>query len=134
MGLSIAAALVVAACGSGGTANDNRATGTTKTLVVLTGCQPHIEVHDSAFWAKELGQSELWVQQNHRITLWERAGDDRGKKTGELLAGSRAVILEERSDSFRVRSPLDKSEGWISAIQVARRLRQNVETRESCLT
>ena len=97
-----------------------------------SGCQPHIEVHDITFWAKELGRPEMWVQQNHRINLWERSGSERGAKTGELLVGSRAVILEEANEAFRVVSPLDGSSGWISAIQVARTLNQDVSTREPC--
>jgi SH3-like domain-containing protein len=98
----------------------------------LSGCQPHIEVHGSAFWAKELGRPEMWVQQNHRINLRERPGSNRGVKTGELLVGSRAVILEEANEAYRVRSPLDGSTGWISAIQIARTLKQDVTTRQPC--
>lgn len=98
----------------------------------LSGCQPHIEIHDSAFWAKELGQTEALVLQNHRINLWERPGADRGKKTGELLVGSRAIVLQEADGAFRVKSPLDGSTGWISDIQVARTLKQDVSTRQPC--
>jgi hypothetical protein len=97
-----------------------------------SGCQPHVEVHGSAFWASELGRSEMWVQQNHRLNLWERPGATRGAKTGELLVGSRALILEETSDGYRVRSPLDGATGWVSAVQVARKLSQDVTTREPC--
>lgn len=97
-----------------------------------TGCQPHIELKDAAFWANELGRPETWVLQNHRINLWERSGSDRGRKVGEMIPGSRAVILDENSDGYRVRSPLDKSVGWISQIQVARTLRQDTGTRRAC--
>lgn len=97
-----------------------------------TGCQPHIEVQGSAFWAKELGQSEAWVQQNHRINLWQRPGADRGSKVGALLVGSRALILEESTGAYRVKSPADGSIGWISDIQVAQTLSQDVASREPC--
>lgn len=93
-------------------------------------CQPHIEVYDAEFWAKELGRPVANVQANHRINLWKTP--QRTEKVGELLVGSRAVILEQTADAYRVRSPFDQSEGWISAIQVARTLSQNIETREPC--
>lgn len=108
------------------------AAGAGETSTSLSGCQPHVEVQDSAFWAKELGRPEMWVQQNHRINLWERPGSNRGAKTGELLVGSRAVILEEANEAYRVKSPLDGSTGWISAIQIARTLKQDVSTRQPC--
>lgn len=125
-------AIAAAACGNpdGGVGDGSSTTGAD--VAALVGCRPHIEIHNAAFWATELGRPEMWVQQNHRIVLWESPGDNRGRKTGELLVGSRAPILEERSGSFRVRSPLDHSVGWVSEIQVARRLNQNVETLEPC--
>ncbi len=104
----------------------------TGTGVATSGCQLHIQVHGSAFWAKELGQSEMRVQQNHRINLWEQPGSDRGRKTGELLVGSRAVVLEEASGAYRVKSPLDDSIGWVTDIQVERTLKQDVATRRPC--
>jgi hypothetical protein len=95
-------------------------------------CQRHVEVHNAATWAKEFGQSEAWVLANHRLNLWAGSGQNRGQKTGELLVGSRAVILDENDGAYSVRSPLDGSTGWVSKIQVARTLYQNVKTREVC--
>jgi len=121
--------VVLALSLSGCTANTEPAAATTATL---SGCQPHIETHGAEFWAKELGRTEEWVLQNHRLTLWQNAGATRGAKVGELLPGSRAVVIEEAGDSYKVQSPLDKTVGWISKVQVARTLQQDVETRKSC--
>mgnify|MGYP003388130971 CR=1 FL=1 len=98
----------------------------------VAGCQPHVEIHGSGFWAKELGRTEAWVLQNHRINLWQRPGSDRGSKVGELLVGSRALVLENSPGAYRVKSPADGSTGWISDIQVAKTLNQDVSTREPC--
>lgn len=98
----------------------------------VSGCQPHIELHGAAHWARELGQMESYVLANHRINLWERNGANRGRKVGEMRVGSRAVILEESGDAYRVVSPLDGSVGWVSRAQVARTLRQDVASREAC--
>lgn len=111
-------------------------------LVVATGrridaapapdCRKHVELKGGAFWAKELGQPELVVLEHHRINLWERPGADRGKVVGKMRVGSHAVILEETKDAYRVRSPLDKSVGWVSRIQTERTLYQDVTTFEPC--
>lgn len=128
--------MIVGQCDSGGrgvavlgpTANPS-ATATTATV---TGCQPHIELESAAFWAKELGRSETWVLQNHRINLWANSGSDKGQKVGEMIPGSRAVVLEKAGDNYKVRSPLDGSVGWINDLQIARTLNQDVETRKPC--
>ena len=98
----------------------------------VTGCQPHIEVHNAAHWAKELGTTEAAAQTNHRINLWNRPSGRERAVVGYLLVGSRAVILDEMPDAYRVQSPADKSDGWLSKIQVARTLKQDVETRRPC--
>ncbi len=100
-------------------------------------CEKHIELHGSKFWAKELGKSEMWVLTNHPINLWQYQGTpdnpNMGRKMGEMRVGSRALILEEKVEDYRVRSPLDESVGWVSKIQVAHTLYQDVNTFESCI-
>ena len=58
--------------------------------------------------------------------------EGKGTRVGQMLPGSRAFILVESDQDFRVRSPLDGSEGWVGKIQVKRTLFQDTETRERC--
>ncbi len=127
----IAAGMALVGCAP---ADSSRPAGAaaSSTMQAPRGCQPHIEVQGAEFWAKELGQSEMTVLQSHRINLWQNSGPNRGAKVGELLVGSRAVILEESADAYKVRSPNDQSSGWVSRVQVARTLNQDVETRKPC--
>ena len=94
-------------------------------------CEKHIELHDGKFWANELGKSEMWVLANHRINLWQKPRPDKGRKVGEMRVGSRALILEEKAEDYRVEGPLDAS-GWVNKIQVANTLYQRVKTFEPC--
>ena len=96
------------------------------------GCQRHLELYGSGWWAKELGRTEQWTVANYRIAVWQNPSGNRGRRLGALLPGSRAVILEETPEAYRVRSPLDQSVGWVSRIQVVRTLHQDVTTREPC--
>ena len=96
-------------------------------------CQEHIELFSAKELASELGATETWVLRNFRVNLWARkTNEGKGRKVGEMLPGSRAVILEEASDNYKVQSPLDGSVGWVNKIQVKRTLYQDVETRERC--
>ncbi len=97
----------------------------------VVGCQPHIEVFGAEHWARELGQSETQVLANYRINLWANGGANRGGKVGELRPGARAVILEATDDSYRVQGG-EHQTGWVSKIQVARTLNQDVESRQPC--
>lgn len=92
----------------------------------------HIELSGATSWARELGKSEMWVLEHHRINLWENPAMPRGRKVGEMQVGSRALILEDRDHAYRVKSPLDGSVGWVSRIQVERALWQDVNTRKAC--
>lgn len=80
-------------------------------------CQ--IQVHSAADIAHETGWTEARVLREYRINLWNEAGDARTRITGHLLPGSRADVLGRRGLYYRVRSPADQSEGWLSSQQVA---------------
>jgi len=75
----------------------------------------------------------MWVLNNLKINLWQKtSANNKGKKTGELLPGSRARIIEKGREDYKVISPYDKKIGWISKIQISKTLMQNVNTFESC--
>ena len=95
-------------------------------------CVPHVELQPASVWAAEMGRTEAWILANHRIRLWQSPSPSKGRLVGEMIPGSRAVILEERGDDYRVRSPLDGSEGWIGKVQVAGTRFQDIETRDTC--
>ena len=93
-------------------------------------CKLHVELHSAEYWAQELGQTEAWVLQNHRINM--RNGPGRGPKVGDMIPGSRAAVLSEADDHYLVKSPPSEESGWIGKLQAARTLYQNINTREPC--
>jgi len=95
-------------------------------------CKEHIELYSASDLAKEYGQSEMWVLNNVKINSCEKPTHlGKGKKVGQMLPGSRALILQTSGEDYKVKSPLDKSEGWINKIQVLKTIYQDTETRES---
>lgn len=70
---------------------------------------------------------------NSKVNLWSKTTPEgKGTKVGQMLPGSGAFILAEGDQDFRVRSPLDGSEGWVGKVQVKRTLLQDTETRGPC--
>jgi hypothetical protein len=100
--------------------------------IAVGECKNHIELLSAAEIASEFQKSEIWVVQNWKINLWTNQSPNKGPQVGQMRPGSRAVILEEGADDYKVRSPLDKSEGWVSKIQVKRTLKQDTETFSPC--
>jgi len=95
-------------------------------------CAEFIELLSAKEVAKEYGASVQWVLANHKVNVWQLRGSSRGKKVGELLPGSRALILEKFENEYKIRSPLDKSIGYVSKIQVKKTLMQHPKTFELC--
>jgi hypothetical protein len=95
-------------------------------------CKKHVELIPAAEVASALQQSEMWVVQNWKVYLWANQSPNKFPQVGQMQAGSRAVILEEGVKEYKVRSPLDKSEGWIGKIHVRRTLIQDTETSTPC--
>jgi hypothetical protein len=82
-------------------------------------CRQFVELLSAAAVAQEYGQSEEWVVANHKVNLWAKTSEEKKfPKVGELLPGSRALLLETSIQDYKVKSPYDGSTGWVNQIQV----------------
>lgn len=77
-------------------------------------CTEFIELLSVKEVAKEIGRSRRWTATNYKIFIWENPSTKgyKGSVVGEMKVGSRALILEEGSEDYKVQSPLDQSIGW----------------------
>ena len=104
-----------------------------QTIVEAQDCRQHIELHSAKSLAGKYGESEMWVLNNIKINLWEKeTSDGKGRKVGEMLPGSRALIVDMGHEDYKVKSPFDGSFGWVNRKQVGRTLIQDIKTREPC--
>lgn len=103
------------------------------TIIFAGECKEHIELHSAAYLTKEYGKSEMWVLNNVKINLWKKPTHlGKGRKAGHMLPGSRAIIHQTSKEDCEVKSPLDKSIGWINKVQLMKTLFQDTETRKTC--
>lgn len=96
-------------------------------------CRQFIELHSASHVAREMGTTEEWVVQSHKVNLWKKtSAQGRLPVVGKLRPGSRALLLETSGPDFKVQSPLDGSVGWVNQVQVSAILTQNDKTFEPC--
>jgi len=125
-------AMILIACNTS-KKNDSVSSKSQKTEIQLSDCEQFIELHSISYLAKEYMESESWVLNNVKINLWDGPNNQRSlKPVGKLLPGSRAIILDEQRGSYKVKSPLDQSVGWINNVQVSKTGYYNPITYEPC--
>ncbi len=97
-------------------------------------CQKVIVLHPAEYIADQYGKSVKWIYASgKKINIWQKpTSRGKGKKVGEMRIGSHARIILERSDDYKIVSPLDKSIGWVNKIQVSRTQYQDSLTHEIC--
>lgn len=101
--------------------------------VSFAECKDHVELYSAEYLVKEYGKSAMWVLTNAKINLWEKeTPNGKGRKVGQMLPGSHALILAVGSEDYRVKSPLDKSIDWVNKIQVKQVIKQDTETKKPC--
>lgn len=72
-------------------------------------CKKNIESHSAEYIANDYGTSAAWVLNNIKIKLWSKPTHlGKGQVVGQMYPHSRAVILDETENDYKVRSPLDK--------------------------
>ena len=91
-----------------------------------------------ALWAagdisERIGKDKKWVFLNYTVDLWDTPpAEVEGNTVGKLRASSYARIIEKREDDYKVESPVNQVQGWISNEHVKTTSWKNPKTRKLC--
>lgn len=102
-------------------------------LAEKNDCRKYVKLLSVDFWAKETGQRRSYILTKFKINTFRNESTNRvGHYVGELIPGSKALIIKEGIDDYKIKSPYDGTIGWISKIQVEKTLYMNIKTLEPC--
>ena len=83
--------------------------------------------------AERIGKDKKWVFLNYTVDLWDTPPEEsEGNVLGKLRASSYARIIEKRGDDYKVESPVNQVQGWISNEHVKTTSWKNPKTRKLC--
>ena len=108
-----------------------------KTSAVAQNMDPDC-VEFVALWAagdiaERIGKDKKWVFLNYTVDLWDAPStESEGNVVGKLRASSYARIIEKRGDDYKVESPVNQVQGWISNEHVKTTSWKNPKTRKLC--
>ena len=108
-----------------------------KTPAVAENIDPDC-VEFVALWAagdiaERIGKDRKWVFLNYTVDLWDiPPAESEGNVVGKLRASSYARIIEKRGDDYKVESPVNQVQGWISNEHVKTTSWKNPKTRKLC--
>ena len=96
-------------------------------------CVEYVALWAAGDIAERLGKDRKWVFLNYTVDLWDvPPADGEGNMVGKLRASSYARIIEKREDDYKVESPVDQVQGWISNEHVKTTSWKNPKTRKLC--
>ena len=96
-------------------------------------CVEFVALWSAGDIAKKIGKDRKWVFLNYTINLWDTPPTDGiGNIVGKLRASSYARIIEKRGDDYKVESPINQVQGWISNEHVKTISKKNPKTKALC--
>ena len=96
-------------------------------------CVEYVALWAAGDIAERIGKDRKWVFLNYTVDLWDTPpAEGEGNTVGKLRASSYARIIEKREDVYRVESPINKVQGWISNEHVKTTSWKNPKTRKLC--
>ncbi len=96
-------------------------------------CVEYVALWAAGDIAERLGKDRKWVFLNYTVDLWDvPPADGKGNTVGKLRASSYARIIEKREDDYKVESPVNQVQGWISKEHVKTTSWKNPKTRKLC--
>mgnify|MGYP006979353154 FL=1 len=96
-------------------------------------CVEYVALWAAGDIAERLGKDRKWVFLNYTVDLWDvPPADGEGNTIGKLRASSYARIIEKREDDYKVESPVNQVQGWISNEHVKTTSWKNPKTRKLC--
>ena len=96
-------------------------------------CVEFVALWSAGEIAKKIGKDRKWVFLNYTVSLWDTPPTDGiGNFVGKLRASSYARIIEKRGDDYKVESPINQVQGWISNEHVKTISKKNPKTKALC--
>ena len=96
-------------------------------------CVEFVALWSAGDIAERIGQDKKWVFLNYTVDLWDMPpAESEGNVVGKLRASSYARIIEKRGDDYKVESPVNQVQGWISNEHVKTTSWKNPKTRKLC--
>jgi len=96
-------------------------------------CVDFIALWSATDIAGKLGKDKKWVFLNYTVTIWDTPpANGLGSSVGELRASSYARILATQGDDYKVESPANQVQGWLSSEHVKSIVKKNPKTRALC--
>ena len=96
-------------------------------------CVEYVALWAAGDIAERIGKDRKWVFLNYTVDLWDvPPAEGEGNTVGKLRASSYARIIEKREDDYKVESPINQVQGWISKEHVKTTSWKNPKTRKLC--
>ncbi len=96
-------------------------------------CVEYVALWAAGDIAERIGKDKKWVFLNYTVDLWDvPPAEGEGNPVGKLRASSYARIIEKREDDYKVESPVNQVQGWISNEHVKTTSWKNPKTRKLC--
>ena len=96
-------------------------------------CVEYVALWAAGDIAERLVKDRKWAFLNYTVDLWDvPPADGMGNTIGKLRASSYARIIEKREDDYKVESPVNQVQGWISNEHVKTTSWKNPKTRKLC--
>ena len=96
-------------------------------------CVEYVALWAAGDIAERIGKDRKWVFLNYTVDLWDTPpAEGEGNTVGKLRASSYARIIEKREDDYKVESPVNQVQGWISNEHVKTTSWKNPKTRKLC--
>ena len=96
-------------------------------------CVEYVALWAAGDIAERIGKDRKWVFLNYTVDLWDTPpAEGEGNTVGKLRASSYARIIEKREDDYKVESPINQVQGWISNEHVKTTSWKNPKTRKLC--
>ena len=96
-------------------------------------CVEFVALWSAGDIAERIGKDKKWVFRNYTVDLWDTPpADGDGNTVGKLRASSYALIIKKRGDDYKVESPMNQVQGWISNEHVKTTSWKNPKTKKLC--
>ena len=96
-------------------------------------CVEYVALWAAGDIAERIGKDKKWVFLNYNVEMWDTPPTyGQGNIVGQLRASSYARIIEKKGNDYKVESPINQINGWISNEHVKTISWKNQTTRKLC--